>query len=441
MAAIEQSRSVDPSATQASTLAQESASSAGAALSIRLWRAQEKAQAGDLSWQGTDPAVCLTLDGIAAGQGGQTGQAGQTGRAGQGAAPTPDGRFLVAAFAGIQPAILTARRLQWALQGFSEDERFSGTAAAILVHCGEDLPALAADVTVLLPLEKAAPGTILLTAKTAELLRDLPGLPVQAAPETGPSELLWRSPGDAPSRIADEEVVSQFIKLHGLEVEAPAPSPEPVAADTPPAHGGTDRGVRELPDTAGPDAMEPEQPAPGSWIEGLRANPRLLIGGACAAAILLVIVVVAVFHKGEGKQAPGTAQTAVSTTATPSGAGPQIQAQAANPAAGTGAAAASTVPVKPGETARRGKHEEAVQGDQPASDSAKAQANQAKAVGGNCELDSNLLPKMLDQAERSREEGHYPAALRQFRAVLACDPRNARARSGLELTQFGMQHQ
>jgi hypothetical protein len=47
---------------------------------------------------------------------------------------------------------------------------------------------------------------------------------------------------------------------------------------------------------------------------------------------------------------------------------------------------------------------------------------------------------MLDQAEKSREQGNYPAALRQYRAVLACDRNNARARSGLDLTEFAMQH-
>jgi hypothetical protein len=62
------------------------------------------------------------------------------------------------------------------------------------------------------------------------------------------------------------------------------------------------------------------------------------------------------------------------------------------------------------------------------------------AAAANCDLDSNMLPKMLDQAERNRQQGNYPAALRQFRAVLACDRNNARARSGLDLTELAVQH-
>jgi hypothetical protein len=61
--------------------------------------------------------------------------------------------------------------------------------------------------------------------------------------------------------------------------------------------------------------------------------------------------------------------------------------------------------------------------------------------GGNCTLDSNMLSRMLDQADRNREHGNYSDASRQYRSVLSCDPNNARAHSGLELTLLDMQHQ
>jgi len=53
-------------------------------------------------------------------------------------------------------------------------------------------------------------------------------------------------------------------------------------------------------------------------------------------------------------------------------------------------------------------------------------------VGGKCVLDPALISKALDQAERSRDQGKYDAAERQFRSVLACEPDNATARNGLE---------
>lgn len=446
MATFQQSRQPDQSATLATPLARESPPSGGAALSIRLWRAHETAQAGELSWKSNDPAVCLVLDLIAAAQAEQ---------AEQRVASAPNGRFLVAAFSGMQPAILTARRLQWALLGFAGADRFGGTAAAILVHSTPDLPALEADSSVLLPLEHAAPGQILLTPKTAELLQDLPGLPVQAASGAGLCELLWRASEETSSRSSDEEALSQFIKLNGLEIEAPTPPQELTVRPTDPLPAGTDRGLRTLPHAVGPDAVEPDvvepdaiesaRPDLGLWASRLRGNPRLLIGAACAAAILLVLVaIVAISHKGAAKSAAIAVQPASSTAALLASPDASVaqpsRSQLANPVP-LASTATPPGPAKPSEqTQKVRKHEESAQGNPTPSDAAKSQANQPKVAGNNCDLDSNLLPKMLDQAERSREQGNYSAALRQFRAVLACDRNNARARNGLDLTEFSMQH-
>jgi hypothetical protein len=449
MAAIEQSRLSDPSATPATAVAGESASGAGAALSMRLWRAGGTSSSGDLSWQGADAAVCLALDLIAAGQ---IEQNGQTGQAGAGVATTADGKYLVAAFSGITSALLTARRLQWALTGFAETGRFAGTAAAVLVHSKADLPALASDSSALLPLEKAAAGQILLTPKAAELLQDLPGLPLQATPDGGLSEVLWRTGETTSNGSSDEEALSQLIKLHGLEVEPPAqspiPSPEPIAPAAPAGPFGTDRGLRALPAAAEPDAVglgavESDEFDPGDSVASRRAKPGVLIGAGCAVALVLVLIVVfAVSHKGAEKPAAVAAEPAASSTVPASSVSQPSPVQAASVAPATSAVPAP--PPKHSEVVQKDrKHDEAAQGNSSATDAAKTQGNadkQAKAVGGNCDLDSNLLPKMVEQAERSRADGNYPAALRQFRAVLACDPHNARARSGLDLTEFGMQH-
>jgi hypothetical protein len=386
---------------------------------MRLWRTHGSAQPGDLSWKSNDLAVCLALDLIAAGQG---------------VASSPNGRFLVAAFSGIQPAILTARRLQWALLGFTESERFAGTAAAVLLHSAPDLPALQADSSALLPLENATPGQILLTSNTAELLRDVPGLPLQVASGTGLGELLWRASGETSSRSADEDAVSQFIKLHGLEVEAPAPFQAPPVPPATPLPTETDRSSYAWPEAvdtpaAEPDAAESTRP---------RVNPRLLIGAACAAIILLVLIF-AVSHKGAATPAANAVQPASSTVTPPSSPATSV-AQPANvpPPASPTPPSKPVMPSAPAPTTR--KHQELSQASAKPADTEKSQPDQPKIAAGNCDLDSNLLPKMLDQAEKSREQGNYPAALRQYRAVLACDRNNARARSGLELTEFAMQH-
>ncbi|MGD0787401.1 MAG: hypothetical protein ABR898_05405 [Terracidiphilus sp.] len=431
MAASQQSRPPDQPAAPAAPPAKESPPASGAALAIRLWRTGDAAPVGDLPWADNDPAVCLTLDLIAAGQGA--------------AAATRNG-FLLASLPGIQPAILTARRLQWALLGFSEGERFAGTSAAVLVLSTPDLPALEADSSIPRPLENASPGQILLTPKAAELLRDLPGLPLQAASEVALCEVLWRSSDEVPSRSSDEEALSQFIHRNGLENEASAPPRQAavLAAEAPPA--GLNQAAQSFADSASPGVAESARSGLGAFIARLRQNPRTMLASAGAAALLVALAaILAVAYKGSAKPAAVAAPPAFSAVVPSPSPNPnatqRASSLAANPVPPATSTAAQPVPPTPGEPAPKGrKHQEPVQPNTAAADAAKSQASQPKAEAGNCELDSNLLPKMLERAEKSREQGNYPAALRQFRAVLACDRNNARARSGLDLTQFAMQH-
>jgi hypothetical protein len=419
-----------------------------------------------LSWTSDDPAVCLVLDLIAAEHG---------------VASAPRGRFLVAAFPGIQPAVSTARRLQWALTGFAETDRFAATAAAVLVHSTPDLPALEADSSALLPLESAAPGQILLTAKAAELLHDLPGLPLQAATDAGLCELLWRSSGDASSRSADEEAVSRFMQQNGLENAASAPPQQPAIPLVEPLPAQSDRDSSTLPDAMDQDTVKFGRSELHAFASSPRGKLRWPFVFAGAAAVLLVLVaIVAVHHRGAARRPAAAAQQASSIAAPPPasstaappavpGAGaaqsgpdssaaqsgpvpsaglpavapivvPPAQTLPASPAPSASAAIAAG-PAKPSEPAPKVRKHEPAQTSATAARGAKPQANPPKAAAAaNCDLDSNMLPKMLDQAERNRQQGNYPAALRQFRAVLACDRNNARARSGLDMTELAMQH-
>jgi hypothetical protein len=374
---------------------------------------------------------------------------------------------------------LTARRLQWALQGLSEADRFAATAAAVLVHSAPDLPALENDSSVLLPLENAAPGQVLLTAKAAELLRDLPGLPLQAASDAGLCELLWRAGEEASSRSSDEEALSRLIQPSALGAEAPASPQEPSVSPAEPQPAAAEGGLIAAPDAAEAHAAEPDTVTLAhvdleAFASPPRGRSRWLRVSAAAAALLFIVgavLAVAYKHTWEPKPAAVAALPASSAPASPaasaaapapgplagvpqpgpdSNAGqpaiapivvPPAQSLPANPAPPASAAAA-TKPTKPGKPAPKSRKGQAPAPGKAASRNATASpAKQPKAApAGNCDLDANLVPKMLDQAERNRQQGKYPAALRQFRAVLACDRNNARARSGLNLTELAMQH-
>jgi hypothetical protein len=463
MATSPQSRQLDPPAALATQPAKESPLCSAAALSIRLWRTNEAGQPGDLSWTSDDPAVCLALDLIGAEHG---------------VATMPQGRFLVAAFSGIQPAVSTARRLQWALSGLSEADRFAGTAAAVLVHAAPDLPALEAGSSALLPLEGAAPGQILLTAKAAELLHDLPGLPLQSVSDAGLCELLWRPSEAASSRSSDEEALSRFIQLNGLENEAPALAQQPAGPAAEPLPAVADSGPATLPEAMEQDTVKFAGFELQAFASSPRKKPRWLLVSAVAAVLLVMAAIAAFYQKGVAKPAAVAAHPASSTAAPLLVAAQASQSPPMNPASPAGAASApepvnpilpasaatEPEPAKPSPPAQAGRKQKELALSNPRSPgAAKSQANKLKPAGGdaepidrkvrkpqanlpkaaaagNCDLDSNMLPKMLDQAERSREQGNYPAALRQFRAVLACDRNNARARSGLDLTELAVQH-
>ncbi len=77
----------------------------------------------------------------------------------------------------------------------------------------------------------------------------------------------------------------------------------------------------------------------------------------------------------------------------------------------------------------------------PKPDAADSHPTSQRKQAGSCTLDSDMLSRMLDQADRNRERGNYLDAVRQYRSVLNCDSNNSRAHSGLELTLFDIQHQ
>jgi eukaryotic-like serine/threonine-protein kinase len=61
-----------------------------------------------------------------------------------------------------------------------------------------------------------------------------------------------------------------------------------------------------------------------------------------------------------------------------------------------------------------------------------------KPAGENCQLLESDYAQNLDRADRSRAQGEYDDAVRQYSAVLACEPSNEHARAGLERTKAAL---
>jgi hypothetical protein len=351
--------------------------------------------------------VCLTLDLIAASEG---------------AVAARQGGDLVAAFPSLPSAIQAARRLQWAFQGFSEAESAQAAAVAILIYSPEDVPSQAAGGNVVhLPeqIEQTAPGQILLTEKASQPFEKLPGFALQAASGDGLRELLWRGPESQSNRAFDEEILTQLLEQQGLQ--------------TPPSELPDDLNTvlvatAETGNTAG-TANQETRPAPP-----VRGKSRLLVGGLLLAA--LVLVAAAVLYLFRDKLNPAPVQTQSQTPAaaqSPIASPPAAQGSPSTPADTANPASTETpAPAKAAKNSQKGTIKPSeTRGTETRQTSLPPKAAEL-APHGRCDLEPSQYSGQIDQAARNLARGKYADAVRQFSAVLACDPGNGRAKEGLE---------
>ncbi|MGA3161123.1 MAG: hypothetical protein ABSC77_07885 [Terracidiphilus sp.] len=420
MAAPTHTRKPEQAATQSSSRAQGVPPSTDATLrqanlSLRLWAASGAAELTPSSWESENPAVCLTLDFIAASEG---------------AVVALQGGDLVAAFPSLPSAIQAARRLQWAFQGYSETENAQTASLAILIHSPEDVPDQADSgnvVHLMEQIEQATPGMILLTEKASQPFERLPGFVLKAASGDGLRELLWRGPESQSNRSFDEEILTQLIEQQGSQTH-PSELPDDQNAD--------------LSATAGTEYLDKR---PSSAVRG---KSRRLIGGLLLAALVLVTAAILFLFREKLNLVPAQLHPASVQTQAPV----QSPAAAQSPIASQPAAQGS--PSSPAETANPSNP---VSTETPAP--AKAAKNKQKgaikpletkaiettqappppkavepppAQRGKCDLEPSQYSGQIDQAERNLARGKYADAERQFSAVLACDPSNGRAKEGLE---------
>jgi hypothetical protein len=418
MAAPTHSRKPERAATPASSRPKGSSTAQEprlreACLAVRMWAPSTGNAGGAPSvWESDNPAVCLAIDLITASQGITVAQQREV---------------LVAEFLSFQAAIFAARRLQWAVQGFSEGGDQEAASIAVLIHTQEDAPAQTVGGDLARSLGKASAGQILLTEKASHPFENIPGFPFIAAPGKGLRELLWRGPESQSNRSADEEILARLVEQHGIQEEPPEP-PQPIAND-------------HLDDSAAIENLDEQ------YAEPPRGKSRWVIGTVALAVLALAGVAFYLFHgrstPATGQdQAPDQAQTQTAPpVAAPANApvsllGQPTSAQPAQPAV-TG----KTVP--PG-TAKAPKNstkaavkppEESAQEKPPAPVEKPATPKVVEvppAKGGRCDLDPGQYSEQVDQAWKKLGRGKYADAQRQFGAVLACDPNNASAKQGLE---------
>lgn len=259
----------------------------------------------------------------------------------------------------------------------------------------------------------------------------LPDPSSKAEPGTDPDESFKRDSQERPNVFSAEDDTHSLFKISGDE-HAP-PSMRALQAD----FAALD------PDVASSGRYELNDSDAGMFRSFQNSTPAprrrtllLVLGTVCVAALLGAVWVVTAYYHGRHRPAEIITQPTSPVAVTRFSAD-----QPSKPAPQT-APETPITPTKPAPPRQEaGGHEVPAHRAAAKPDAANSYPTSTRSRGGNCTLDSNMLSRMLDQADRNREQGNYSDAARQYRSVLNCDPNNARAHNDLELTLLDIQHQ
>ena len=196
MTALDQFRDNDPAGEHAPTVAIGNAPAVGAILHVRFSKSINAANAVPSGSPLLDPETCLTTDLI---------------KASGGDVLESSGKVVVARFPAVQDGVLTARRLQWAAQGFLESRNSKDPPLSVLVQQTEDSLDPAMEASFVKALGSAPAGQILLTERVGKALDEMGGFALGADSGKGYRELIWRDPEQPSTRSTDELVISWFI--------------------------------------------------------------------------------------------------------------------------------------------------------------------------------------------------------------------------------------
>lgn len=362
-------------------------------LSIRLQTQDSSGSPAAVSWKNDSPAVALILDLVAASGG---------------AAEPAEGTALPANFLNLQSALLTARRIAWALQGLAESGAGRNAVATIMIHLEQDTAG--GPVTSLL--EKAAPGQVLVSDGVAAMVQQLPSAALRETGERNGHELLWRSPEVEWSYSADEQSVLRLIRELGRE-DPCAPKAEtlgvagPVTTEA--AAPATQTSVRS-------------RPVPAAWAAGDRKK-WLIAGGAAAVVVLGAVLVIPGLVSGKHEKTSGPPPDRGTRTGQLAPANPP---QNGNDQAG-------------GEKPRQTKPPISSMGKQPRhaktdtkTDSKPDARTESPPQNASCDLTEGEIPRSLSRAESLMYAGKLAESQAAYQKLLGCPSAREKASEGLQ---------
>jgi hypothetical protein len=304
--------------------------------------------------------------------------------------------MLQAAFPSVLAALVAARRLELAIQGFARGrERVAG---AILLYPSDAAEPRMHDLP-----EALQPARIALTQPLFDALHDTPGLELRPLSRpAGLYEFLWTAEPRLRSLQHDAAMLLAPAAERPFSVRAAKPDPDASSHSAAPS-----------------ESLAPARTGKSVWI------------GLGAGLLAIVIAVVAYFGLHTTHQVTPAAPPAKSE-AHPAASAPEPQTPVvsqhharagASPAVATPATAPPSTPPEMNATApaaQKAQVAPAVPTSQP--------------VSRNCPIPVSEIPAQLATAESHRQQDDLGEAERLFREVLACEPHNKQAVDGLRRT-------
>lgn len=403
MANLRQDRVSDPALSHSSASANETAAgnghpagSLGNVLSVRLLTTDSSGSPVPVSWSEDSPVATLAIDIITA----------------SGGVPDPPkGDILPSRFTDAVPALLAARRLQWALEGLAESSRNAAT-ASIAIHQVDDPAGSSLESA----LESLSSGQMILSPQIADAVHQLPGLSVGPAGNGNWRVAEWQAQNTQQDLAADEQSLVGLI--HALGREDPgAYSPEPVPAPEPAISSRPATGSFESPKGLGRTLGEPET------VQPVWKKPWVIITAAGAVIVLAAVLVIPALISGSHQKSP-TADTAPKAVPPPAPSSP-----ASTPAATPVAEKPREPKPAPAKPARQQPKPEA-KATPPA-----IEPPPPKPVSGSCNFTEAEIPRSISRAESLMYAGKLEAAQDAYQQLLGCASAHDKATEGLRLVK------
>ena len=392
-----------PSPLQGPRLGASQPSANATRLVLRVWSSTR----ASLYWDAESALVYMLTDLVAA----------------SGGVPVDDPALgLVASFEQPAEAFRAAKRVQWSVLEFSQQQPENCLGAAILLYHATDLPRGSQDEAVsgiVALLDQAKPSQILVAAKAARLLDDIPGLELRkrvgpslsaSELERGAQELVWTTQ-------QTQRRVQELLKQAARKVA-------PKAEDLPNSEPTVDISQ----EVSRPNSQQihatlfpVDRPLEPALIEAVEENDppaepgpsRLLWWLLPAVAVLLIVAAFYFLTQSPKKPAltdnppigPPTALTPTGNTEpTSSSPAPTDQPKT------SGDDTPSAKPIQPDRSGR-------------SKNAPKVTDFEGFSVGE--------IPGLLRMAESDAGAGNYPKARSEYEIILHLDPGNAAAKQGI----------